>query len=128
MVDALRGELPQAMENAADYVFRRALRFDYLVQSSDHCVVMEPSMKLTLLRRAIFVAGALTSMHAMAQSVASPARAEASVTGLGYRLIDLAPDDGQAPWLDLAGRWGSVSAAIQQSSGGELRGSLDQHG
>lgn len=68
------------------------------------------------------------SMHAMAQPLAPPPRAEASITGLGYRLIDLAPDDGQDPWLDLRGRWGSVSASIRQPSGGELRDYLDQHG
>lgn len=85
-------------------------------------------MKRTLLHGAGFFAVAFTSMHAMAEPLASPPRAEVSVTGLGYQLIDLAPDDGQAPWLDLAGRWGSVSASIRQASGTELREFLDQHG
>lgn len=64
----------------------------------------------------------------MAQSATVPSRAEAAITSLGYRLIDLTPDDGLAPWIDLAGLWGSMSASIQRPSGGTLHDFLDQHG
>lgn len=50
----------------------------------------------------LLAAAACLSLPCLAQAADSSATAEASIHNLSYRLVDLAPDDGQAPWLTTA--------------------------
>lgn len=53
-------------------------------------------------RGRLLAAAACLSLPCLAQAADTSATAEASIRNLSYRLVDLAPEDGQAPWLTTA--------------------------
>jgi hypothetical protein len=74
--------------------------------------MMSANMRMTLLSAACLVG--LTAGHgAQAQELAPVVKATASFSQLGYRLIDLDPNDGVTPWVKL-----SDSATDQGYDGG----------
>ncbi|MBQ5949464.1 PEP-CTERM sorting domain-containing protein [Massilia sp. ST3] len=62
--------------------------------------------------RAAGLAAWFIASGAVAQTAPAPAGAEASLGQLRYELVDLTPDDGQAPWLTLAPSYRGMTARI----------------